>query len=96
MDTRQYAEYLFEKIGIGSENALRRPEDKRVDRQLRRLIHDANMNDDCIINVGGGYFRPGDDDDMAAEIYFAAERHRARDILRRTRRMETVFNRRYQ
>ena len=90
------AEKLFDKIGTGAYYALRRPANKRVDRQLRRLIADANMNGDCIINDGSGYFRPGLDDDIAAEEYFAKERHRAKKILAKVSRMEQVYDRRYQ
>ena len=58
MARNEYAEFLFDRIPTGSEHALRRPADSRTDRQLRRLIQDANMSGDCIINNGAGYFRP--------------------------------------
>lgn len=96
MDSREYAEYLFDRIPTGSENALKRPPDKRTDRALRRLIEDANMSGDLIINTGAGYFRPGEDDDVAFEDYYAAERARAWKILRKTSRMREVFDRRYE
>lgn len=88
---------LFGKIGTGAAYAVRRPKDSRVDRQLRKLIADANASGkDCIINTGCGYYRPGEDDDFEAELYFASERSRAKEILRKVRRMEEVYNRRYQ
>ena len=90
------AERLFDRIGTGAAYALRRPKDAKVDRQLRKLIADANLSGDCIINDGSGYFRPGDDDDIAFETYIAAERSRAREILRKTSRMQQVYDRRYQ
>ena len=90
------AEILFDKIGTGAYYAVSRPKDARVDRQLRRLIADANMNGDCIINDGSGYFRPGIEDDIAAEEYFAKERHRARMLLKKLSSMEQVYDRRYQ
>jgi len=90
------AERLFDKIGTGAYYAVTRPKDPRVDRQLRRLVADANMSGDCIINDGSGYFRPGEEDDVAFEEYIAKERHRAREILRKTSRMQQVFDRRYQ
>lgn len=90
------AEILFDKIGTGAYYAVSRPKDTRVDRQLRRLIADANASGDCIINDGSGYFRPGEEDDVAAEAYFAQERHRAWEILHKVSRMEEVFERRYQ
>lgn len=95
-EEKSEAERLFDKIGTGAAYALRRPKDARVDRQLRRLISNANMNGDCIINDGSGYFRPGEDDDIAFEDYIMAERSRAREILRKTSRMQQVFDRRYQ
>lgn len=95
-EQRTQAEVLFDRIGTGVAHAVKRPKDTKVDRQLRRLIADANMSGDCVINAGCGYFRPGEDDDIAAEEYFAKERHRAREILRKVSRMEEVFNGRYQ
>lgn len=90
------AERLFDMIGTGAYRAVSRPRDARVDRRLRQLIAEANMNGDCIINDGTGYFRPGLDDDIAAEEYFAKERHRAKRILAKVSRMEKVYDRRYQ
>lgn len=90
------AERLFDKIGTGAYYAVRRPKDAKVDRQLRRLISDANKNGDCIINDGSGYFRPGEDDDVAFEAYCAAERHRGWEIIHKVNRMEDVFEERYQ
>jgi hypothetical protein len=95
-EEKSEAERLFDKIGTGAAYALRRPKDAKVDRQLRKLIADANLSGDCIINDGSGYFRPGDDDDIAFETYIAAERSRAREILRKTSRMQQVYDRRYQ
>lgn len=96
MARNEYAEFLFDRIPTGSEHALRRPADSRTDRQLRRLIQDANMSGDCIINTGAGYFRPGEDDDMLFEDYYESERSRAREILKKTSRMRETFDRRYQ
>ena len=95
-EQKSEAEILFDKIGTGAARALKRPTNARVDRQLRLLIAQANMNGDCIINVSTGYFRPGDDDCVEAEAYFTSERHRAREILRKVSRMEEVYDRRYQ
>ena len=93
---RSEAERLFDKISTGAYYAVRRPKDAKVDRQLRRLIAEANKSGDCIINDGSGYFRPGEDDDVAFEAYCAAERHRGWDIIHKVNRMEEVFERRYQ
>ena len=95
-EEKSEAEMLFDKIGTGAYYAVKRPKDAKVDRQLRRLIADANMNGDCIINDGSGYFRPGEEDDVAFEAYCAAERHRGWEILHKVNRMEETFERRYQ
>ena len=96
-EDKSEAERLFDLIGVGAAYAVRRPKDSKVDREFRRLIAEANASgNDCIINAGYGYYRPGDDDDFEAELYFASERSRAKEILRKLRRMEEVYNRRYQ
>ena len=96
-ERKSEAEILFDKIGTGAAYAIRRPRDPKVDREFRRLIAEANASgEDCIINVGFGYFRPGEDDDADAELYFAAEESRAREILRKRNRMKQVYDRRYQ
>lgn len=95
-EEKSEAEMLFDKIGTGAARAVKRPANSRTDRSLRRLIADANMEGDCIINDGSGYFRPGEDDEAAFEEYAAKERHRAREVLRKISRMEEAFNRRYQ
>lgn len=93
---KSQAEKLFDLIGEGPGHALHRPKDPMVDRQLRRLIADANMSGDCIINVGTGYFRPGDDDCVELDAYLKAEASKGRQILRRVSRMRQVYERRYQ
>ena len=90
------AEILFDKIGEGIGHAVARPKNARTDRVLRRMISDANASGDCIINVGFGYYRPGDDDCVEFEEYIAKERHRAKEILRKCRKMEQAYNRRYE
>lgn len=96
-EQKSEAEILFDRIGMGAEHAVRRPKNSIVDREFRRLIAEANTGGkDCIINSGNGYYRPGEDDDYEAELYFTSERSRAKEILRKVRRMEEVYNRRYQ
>ena len=95
-ERKSEAEILFDKIGTGAAYAVRRPRNAIVDRQLRRLIETANKTGDCIINDGSGYFRPGEEDDIAFENYIAAERSRARETLRKLSRMQQVYDRRYQ
>lgn len=96
-EEKSQAQRLFDLIGVGAAYAVRRPKDPKVDREFRRLIAEANASgEDCIINAGYGYYRPGEDDDFEAELYFASERSRAKEILRKVRRMEEAYNRRYQ
>ena len=96
-EEKSQAQKLFDLIGVGAAYAVRRPKDPKVDREFRRLIAEANASGkDCIINAGYGYYRPGEDDDFEAELYFASERSRAKEILRKVRRMEEAYNRRYQ
>jgi len=96
-EAKSEAEILFDKIGEGAAHAVKRPKDPKTDRQLRKLVADANgSGNDCIINVGFGYYRPGDDDSFEFELYIAGERSRAKEILRKCRRMEEVYDRRYQ
>ena len=90
------AERLFDRISTGAAHAIARPKDAKVDRRLRQLIAEANLSGDCIINDGSGYFRPGEDDDVAFENYIRSERSRAREILKKTASMQRVFDRRYQ
>ena len=93
--TQWLAQILFEMIGE-YDRPIKRPKNPSVDRAFRQLIAEANMNGDCIINDGSGYFRPGEEDEIVFEAYCAAERHKAWEILHRINRMEEVFERRYQ
>ena len=95
-EEKSQAQRLFDMIGEGVGYAVSRPKDPAVDRRLRQLVSEANQAGDCIINSGFGYYRPGDDDCVEFEEYVAKERHRAREILRKMRKMEEVYNRRYQ
>lgn len=75
---------LFNKIGVGKENAVKRPGNQHEDRELRRMIADANTAGDCIISGKTGYYRPNvfrPDENAAADRILAAELHRARSIL---------------
>lgn len=77
------AKDYFSRIPDGSRNAISRPTNRSVDRGLRRMIEHANQNGDCIINIGGGIFRPipgCEEDEMALKEYMAKELHRARAI----------------
>lgn len=61
----------------------------------KKMVQYANQNGDCIINVGGGYFRPiPGKDDEDADYYFARELHRAREILYKRKRMREAYENR--
>lgn len=95
-EEKSEAEILFDKIGTGTARAVKRPANSRTDRSLRRMIAEANMNGDCIINGGGGYYRPGREDREALEIYLRKEMHRIRELRLKVLRMSLAYNRRYQ
>ena len=82
---------LFERIGTGRGNALRRPTDKRTDRKLRRLINAANRSGkDCIINSGKGYYRPdfnSEEEAHEAKAYLNKELHRCREVAYKYKQM---------
>lgn len=91
---KSHAEILFDKIGTGRERALKRPTG-HADRHLRQLIATANINGDCIINIGDGYFRPGKDDEDALRQYLSMEEHRGYEILYKVHCMEKAYNYKY-
>lgn len=87
----------LEKIPFGHRNPMTRPSNKNKDRALRREIEKANNKDDCIINVGNGYYRPvpGDAvDEKELNEYFAVEASRARSIDEKCSIMKRTFERR--
>lgn len=84
-------------IPYGHTEPLQRPANSYEDRVLRKSIEDANRNGDCIINVGGGYYRPipGDlVDEKELNEYLAQELHRARAIQSKRLAMKLAFERR--
>ena len=95
-EEKSQAARLFDMIGEGIGRAVSRPKDPAVDRRLRQLVSEANSTGDCIINMGFGYYRPGDDDCVEFQEYVAKERHRAKEILRKVNRMQQAYDRRYQ
>ena len=87
------AEILFDMIGK-YDRPIKRPKNPSVDRAFRQLIADANMNGDCIINIGEGYYRPGKDDNVELAEYLLKEQARAREILSKCTAMRQAYNRR--
>lgn len=60
MTNSKVAQGIFDKIGTGKGNAVKRPANAHTDRALRRMIEQAQGNGDIIITAGdgAGYFRP--------------------------------------
>ena len=85
-----------DNIPYGHANAVQRPANQIMDRILRGKIEKANRNDDCIINVGNGYYRPvpGDvTDESELNEYLSKELSRARNVLAKRAAMQTTFER---
>ena len=77
---------LFNLIGYGKENGVKRPSSQSVDRALRKMIEKANADNDCIIAGKNGYYRPDVrrlDEISEAKKILASELHRARSILKK-------------
>lgn len=82
-------------IQYGHRNPTTRLKNPIKDRRERAIIEEANKKDDCIINVGNGYYRPaiGDPvDEKEFNEYIAKERHRASEILSKCLNMALVFH----
>ena len=85
------ARLLFRQIGIGRERAIKRPENRSLDRKLRGLIAEANAQGCLIINVGNGIYipRPWVEDEMRElNEYVNKEKSRAKQIFRKAIRMK--------
>lgn len=90
------ARLLFRKIGIGRERAIKRPENRSVDRKLRELIAEANLHGCLIINVGRGIYIPRLDvpeEDSDLRGYIAKETSRALETLRKAQAMNKSYQR---
>ena len=87
------AEILFDMIGK-YDRPIKRPKNPSIDRAFRQLIAEANMNGDCIINLGEGYYRPGKDDFVDLAEYLLKEQARAREIMSKCVAMRQAYNRR--
>lgn len=88
----------FSRIGYGKDKALRRPANKSVDRQLRKLISKWNMdgNHDTIINTGDGYYIPRKDNPaemLEYKQYIAQETARAYIELDKVKPMWVAYER---
>lgn len=90
------ARLLFRRIGIGRERAIKRPENRSVDRKLRELIAEANLHGCLIINVGRGIYIPRLDvpeEDSDLRGYIAKETSRALETLRKAQAMNKSYQR---
>lgn len=90
-DIKLKAQAIFDEIKTGSANAISRPTNKKVDRQLRKIISEANKTGDCIINTGLGYFRPDKDDKEELDHYLWSEMHRAEVIIDKVQSMREAY-----
>lgn len=94
-EVRSHAQILFDRIRVGRDHAVRRPGDPNIDRAFRQLIETANKSGDCIINLGEGYFRPGEEDEMDVRQYLTAELHRAKELYDKIDSMREAYYGRY-
>ena len=95
---KDFAIQLFLRIGYGKNKAVKRPENKIIDRRLRELISEWNMDSehDTIINTGDGYYIPrrGNQTEMLEyKEYIAKERGRGMLILGKVSPMERAYER---
>lgn len=89
---KSHARRLFDRIKTGRKNALY-VENRNT--SFRALVTEANMNGDCIINNGEGYYRPGPDDEDEVEYYLRREMHRAEIIEDKVQAMKEAYYGRY-
>lgn len=92
------AESIFNRIGVGKENAVPRPANKSDDRKLREMVSAWNDDDEHnpIINVGAGYYKPRPwVKEEAAEFkqYVAKDDSRINTIQKRSNSMRRSFER---
>jgi hypothetical protein len=90
------ARLLFRQIGIGRERAIKRPENRSLDRKLRRMIAEANAQGCLIINVGSGIYIPRIDvpeEDSELREYIAKETSRGVETLKKARAMNKAYQR---
>lgn len=90
------ARLLFRQIGIGRERAIKRPENRSLDRKLRKLIAEANAQGCLIINVGSGIYIPRLDvpeEDSELREYIAKETSRGVETLKKARAMNKAYQR---
>ena len=90
------ARVLFRIIGIGRERAIKRRENRSLDRKLRRLIAEANAQGCLIINVGSGIYIPRLDvpeEDSELREYIAKETSRGVETLKKAPAMNKAYQR---
>lgn len=94
MTSKEIAKSIFKNIPIGRDTAIKRPDNKSIDRELRSLISSANAKGALIINVGSGIYiaRPWEPEERKqCEEYIAKEKSRAYQILEKVSRMEKTL-----
>ena len=101
MNAKAVAESMFNQIGYGREQRVVRPANRAVDRILRKMIEDWNMDsqNDTIINVGDGYYKPNSGvlgEKLEHKKYLAKEDARTYKQLKKVKPMHAAYERMYE
>lgn len=91
------ADEYFAQIKTGHANALKRPDNARIDRALRKKIEFANLNGDLIISGDKGYYRPDFEqpfDVLEYNGYIQKEKERLMSIENKLKAMTETATRR--
>lgn len=95
-DPQAVAEILLGAID-NSDRPMSRPNNASVDRCFRKLIEERNNSgDDCIINIGEGYFRPvpGEEvDEWAYGLYRARAMKKIKSEMHKLHMMDKYMRR---
>lgn len=89
---KSHAEILFDSIQTGRRNAIKVHNSFY---EFRKLVAEANKSGDCIINIGDGYYRAGEDDEEELKHYLYRELHRAKEITDKVDAMREAYYGRY-
>ena len=91
---KDQAKAIFDRIGDGHKNAVKRPWDKNIDRSLRSMIEHANHNGDCIISGQNGYYRPiptNEIDVLEYNVYMLKEHSKVKKMLLKEECMRVAY-----
>lgn len=88
------AKEIFNAIPKGHQNALKRPAEPYIDRNLRKLVEEARTHGRLIINNGEGYFEvdPHDEIDVCElKTFLNKQKSRIRRTAAGIRAMEYAY-----